>query len=353
MMAAMERIDYDEFGLFHENASEYGLAWSGPPMVRRASVELEGGRQVSSLVWGDAEPELVLLHGGAQNAHTWDTVALALGRPVVAFDLPGHGHSSWRDDSTYSPENLAADVAVAVEQLAPAAKGVVGMSLGGLTAIALAAARPELVRRLVVVDVTPGTNREKAKAIIDFVADRRASPASTSCWQRTVEHNPTRSESSLRRGILHNAHQLRGRLVGVELRPDRPPAGSPDGSPTPAEEDSARQRPLWDAVAAVEAPAAARAGRRCRRWSTTTTWPSSSVASRPPRWWWSTARATASRVTGRWSWRRSSSASCSTRASRRDHLDRQAEDLLQQVPPLVGGEELERDVGVGRGLEPR
>ena len=41
------------------------------------------------------------------NAHTWDTVALALDRPLVAFDLPGHGHSSWRDDSTYSPDNLA------------------------------------------------------------------------------------------------------------------------------------------------------------------------------------------------------------------------------------------------------
>ena len=39
MMAAMERIDYDEFGLFHDNASEFGLSWTGPPRVRRASVE--------------------------------------------------------------------------------------------------------------------------------------------------------------------------------------------------------------------------------------------------------------------------------------------------------------------------
>ena len=47
------------------------------------------GRALSALVWGTAPPELVLLHGGAQNAHTWDTVALALGRPLVAIDLPG------------------------------------------------------------------------------------------------------------------------------------------------------------------------------------------------------------------------------------------------------------------------
>ena len=40
-----------------------------------------------------------LIHGGAQNAHTWDTVALALDRPLVALDLPGHGHSSHRAGS--------------------------------------------------------------------------------------------------------------------------------------------------------------------------------------------------------------------------------------------------------------
>ena len=103
------------------------------------------------------------------NAHTWDTVALALDRPIVAFDLPGHGQSSWREDSTYSPETLAAAVAQGIEQLAPDATGVVGMSLGGMTAMVLAAERPDLVPRLVLIDITPGTNREKARAIVDFI----------------------------------------------------------------------------------------------------------------------------------------------------------------------------------------
>ena len=40
----------------------------------------------------------VLLHGGSQNAHTWDTVAMALDRPLVAIDLPGHGHSDGPGD---------------------------------------------------------------------------------------------------------------------------------------------------------------------------------------------------------------------------------------------------------------
>ena len=88
----MERVPYDEFSMFHENAEEFGLPYDGPPTVRRESVEVGPGRRLSALVWGDADPELVFLHGGAQNAHTWDTVAMALepaaGRPRPARPRP-------------------------------------------------------------------------------------------------------------------------------------------------------------------------------------------------------------------------------------------------------------------------
>ena len=205
-----DRIVYDELALFHENAEEYGIPWSGPPTVSRTAVEVDrpSGRAVSALIWGTASPEIVFVHGGAQNAHTWDTVALALGRPALAVDLPGHGHSGWRDDMAYSPVTNAEDVAVAIERLAPDAAVVVGMSLGGLTSIALGARHPELVRKLILVDVTPGVDRGKAKAIIDFVNGPQTFPSFDDIMKRTIEHNPTRSEASLRRGILHNAHQL-------------------------------------------------------------------------------------------------------------------------------------------------
>ena len=93
------QFDYDEFGLFHENAAEYGLPFDRPPTVRRVFAEVgPGPRRLSALVWQDRDPELVLLHGGSQNAHTWDTVAMALDRPLVAIDLPGHGHSDGPGD---------------------------------------------------------------------------------------------------------------------------------------------------------------------------------------------------------------------------------------------------------------
>jgi len=216
------RSGFDEFSLLSENAEEAGLAWHGSPPVERRAVELPDGREISALVWGraggpvpaPAAAELVLLHGGAQNAHTWDTVALALGRPLVAIDLPGHGRSSWREDGRYGPGLLAEDVAVAVRTLAPAARAVVGMSLGGLTSLALAARHPGLVRRLALVDVTPGVNAEKSAAIIAFVAGPESFASFDEMLDRTVAHNPGRSVASLRRGLLHNAVALEdGRWV--------------------------------------------------------------------------------------------------------------------------------------------
>jgi pimeloyl-ACP methyl ester carboxylesterase len=162
----------DEFAMLSENAADAGL--EGPlPEVRRLAMN-----GLSALRWGAGDPEVVFLHGGAQNAHTWDTVIIALERPALAIDLPGHGHSAWRQDHDYSPRQLAAAVAPLVRTIAPDAKLVVGMSLGGLTAISLAATDPELVRRLAIVDVTPGANAERRKRSLPSLAAPPPSPAS-------------------------------------------------------------------------------------------------------------------------------------------------------------------------------
>jgi len=195
---------YDEFSLFHENLAEWDFDVP-VPTVRRFFVAVDGLRQLSGLRWGDAEPELVLLHGGAQNAHTFDTVALAMQRPLAALDLPGHGHS---DASPYPASAIAShatDVARAIEQLTSGARPLVGMSLGGLTALLVAHERPDLVASLVLIDITPGVNADKARHITDFVNGPTSFADFDELLERTVEHNPTRSVSSLRRGILHNA----------------------------------------------------------------------------------------------------------------------------------------------------
>jgi pimeloyl-ACP methyl ester carboxylesterase len=203
----VDRVAYDEFSYFHENAEEFGLAYDGPPTVRREFVPVSGDRRLSALVWGDGPPELVLIHGGAQNAHTWDTVAMALGRPLLALDLPGHGHSDGGIQGSLNVLANADDVATVIAALAPTPIPVVGMSLGGITALALTDRHPDVVERLVLVDVTPGVDGDKAQAIVAFIDGPETFPSFDELLARTIEFNPTRTESSLRRGILHNAVQ--------------------------------------------------------------------------------------------------------------------------------------------------
>lgn len=205
-MTESAEIPYDEFGLFADNAAGVGLEYR-PPEVRRVAVEVAPGRRISSLIWGSATPEYVLLHGGAQNAHTWDTVALALDAPLLAIDLPGHGHSDAGSTGNGDAPAAAQDVAVVIRELAPEARVIVGMSFGGMTTLSLIAAAPELVPAAVLVDITPGVDGPKSRAIMDFVNGPRSFPSFDDILARTVEHNPTRTESSLRRGILHNAEQ--------------------------------------------------------------------------------------------------------------------------------------------------
>jgi pimeloyl-ACP methyl ester carboxylesterase len=264
----VDRIDYDEFGLFHENAAEYGLPYDGPPEVRRTSVEVTPGRALSALVWRTGQPELVFLHGGAQNAHTWDTVALALDRPLVAIDLPGHGHSDGPGTlatGQLSAEGNAADVAVAIRALAPEARAVVGMSLGGLTTIALTAVAPELVRQVVLVDVVPGITGERARHIVDFVNGPQSFADLDELLALTTQFNPTRSEASLRRGILHNAEQQDdGTWVWRWARHRNPAAdgsvalvgqdGEGSAGGTPAGASPGLSAELWDTVSAITVP---------------------------------------------------------------------------------------------------
>ena len=52
-----ERVEYDEFSMFHENAAEYGIAYAGPRSCAACRSRLTPG-QLSALVWGGAPPEL-------------------------------------------------------------------------------------------------------------------------------------------------------------------------------------------------------------------------------------------------------------------------------------------------------
>jgi pimeloyl-ACP methyl ester carboxylesterase len=197
-----------EFTFLKENARQAGS--TGPlPTVER----IESG-PISALKFGDTPPRVVFLHGGGQNAHTFDTVIVGLGEPALSIDLPGHGRSAWRDDGDYGPKLNAVAVESAVRELAPDAELVVGMSLGGLTAIRLAVSAPELIRKLVLVDVTPSAPErhtemtEAQMGTVALVQGERTFPSFDAMLEITVAAAPHRDRESLRRGVFHNAKRL-------------------------------------------------------------------------------------------------------------------------------------------------
>ena len=192
----------------------------------------------------------MFIHGGGQNAHTWDTVALALDLPLVAVDLPGHGHSDWPGDSrgARSGGHGRGRGHGRSARLAPDAGMVVGMSLGGLTSIALAARHPASVRRLALVDITPGVDHDKSSDIAAFLAGPESFASFDEILERTIQFNPTRSESSLRRGVLHNAVQ---REDGTWTW--RHQLGRPSGA-TGLHVDSLDFDSLWDELEHIGVP---------------------------------------------------------------------------------------------------
>lgn len=207
MVSDDELPGLDEFALLPENAEQAGVTHV-PPVQR-----IDTG-EISALKFGEQAPKVVFLHGGGQNAHTWDTVIVGLGEPALAVDLPGHGRSAWRDDGDYGPK-LAAELIIPVlREHAPSPALVVGMSLGGLTALRIAATAPDLVPQLVLVDVTPSAPErhtqmtEAQKGTVALVQGERTFPSFAAMLEVTVAAAPHRDRNSLRRGVFHNSKRL-------------------------------------------------------------------------------------------------------------------------------------------------
>ncbi len=97
---------------------------------------------------------LVIAHGLFGSARNWNVIAkkLASDRQVIAVDMRNHGESFWDNDNSYPA--LADDLVEIITHFSGKAH-VLGHSMGGKAAMVLALSRPELVDRLIAVDIAP------------------------------------------------------------------------------------------------------------------------------------------------------------------------------------------------------
>ncbi|KJL33821.1 alpha/beta fold hydrolase [Microbacterium oxydans] len=97
-------------------------------------------------------PAVLAVHGITANGRSWNTVAAHLGAlRIIAPDLRGRGRSN-RMPGPYGLRRHAADLAALLDADGGGARTVLGHSMGAFVTVALAAARPDLVERLVLVD---------------------------------------------------------------------------------------------------------------------------------------------------------------------------------------------------------
>ena len=124
-------------------------------------VEVNGHR-LHYLDWGNPQaPVMVLLHGFRDDAHSFDSFARDIRSRyhVLALDQRGHGDSAWVPDG-YSHASFAQEFEAFVSRLGLNDFILVGHSMGGMIGIGFAAAHPDVVRRLIIIDVGPELNAQ-------------------------------------------------------------------------------------------------------------------------------------------------------------------------------------------------
>lgn len=160
----------------------------------------------------------VVLHGIMGHAREWDplTAALEADFRVFAVDQRGHGESDWAGE--YTAAIMADDVATLIEQLGLAPVNLVGHSLGAMVTLVAAAHHPDLVERLVLIDVGPDSltsewAEQELPSTLEALGDS-SYPDSEQVVEEWLTGNPLAREDLMRHYVEHSlVPRDDGRLV--------------------------------------------------------------------------------------------------------------------------------------------
>ncbi|KAM4795239.1 sn-1-specific diacylglycerol lipase ABHD11 isoform 1-T1 [Rhinophrynus dorsalis] len=159
-------------------------------------------------------PPLVLLHGLFGCKSNFQSIAKALvrktGRKVLTLDARNHGNSPHTDIITYPA--MSADVHQILHQLNIPSCVLIGHSMGGKTAMTLALQEPQLVERLVSVDISPSPTVPQSGfpqfiAAMQSVHIKGKMPRSTARRLAEEQLSATVKEASIRQFLLTNLVQ--------------------------------------------------------------------------------------------------------------------------------------------------
>jgi pimeloyl-ACP methyl ester carboxylesterase len=202
------------------------------------------GLRLHYLEWGDtAKPTMILLHGIARHAHTFDHIAPAFARDyhVIALDMRGHGDSAWSPDGAYLVQDYVKDLEALVAQLRLRSLTLLGNSTGGRVVQVFAGLHPELIDRVVVEDVGPERPQNIADAFARRVEQEANGWASEDELVAQLVTTNRRTPEPLLRTYAH---------FGLKPRPDGRLVWKRD----PNLVKGFVETELWDAVSKITAP---------------------------------------------------------------------------------------------------
>jgi len=158
---------------------------------------------LSAQIFGEGPP-VIILHGLFGSQRNWGGIIRALASDVQihGLDLRNHGDSPWAETMTY--DDMAADVARYIEKNDLKAVTLLGHSMGGKVGMRLALTRPELLSRLIVVDIAPVSYHNEHYS--DYVTAMQALPLDrmTRRSEADAALKATIPDDSLRAFLLQN-----------------------------------------------------------------------------------------------------------------------------------------------------
>ena len=231
----------------HQAARQKGVPFTSEntPADRSQSVH---GMNFHYLEWGTpGQPVILMLHGGGQQAHSWDFISLPLSEQyhILALDQRGHGDSDWAADGDYSIEAHQADLDGFIAALGLRDFHLIGHSMGGRNSYVWASRHPATLRSLVIVDTGPVAQSRGRNRIQNF----RELPDELDSFEefaaRVQEYTGRSREQTL--GALQ---------YSIRQRPDGKWSWKYDKLlRTPGRQAPAwSEQQLWDAVSKIDCP---------------------------------------------------------------------------------------------------
>lgn len=182
--------------------------------------------------FGKGDKVICLLHGYLESIEVWDHFGGILGKTfrVIAIDLPGHGLSDWGSREVITVDYMAQIVAGVLHKAGVTKCCIIGHSMGGYVAAAIAELYPELVESLIFFHSSPTgespAKAEQRKREIELIAaGKKEMLAGVNPGRGFAPHNTQRYSDAIdelsEQVMMTEDQAIIATLRGLMERPDR------------------------------------------------------------------------------------------------------------------------------------